>query len=134
VIPTLEQPPVLRLTSISRVLPDLQRQERPTPPASCWRHIATLLPPLLVLFRRDVGVRPEGDYSNKYYIKSGETQFTGEKLENSVEPADMTDGESWRCTEVQTYRSTVVQEYSCTDTCCYREDGGSLVLEKGTQA
>ena len=74
-----------------------------------------------------------GDYSNKYYIKSGDTQFTGEKLENSVELADMMDGESWRCTEVQThrrtdvqkYRSTVVQKYSCTDTCCYREDGGS---------
>ncbi len=74
-----------------------------------------------------------GDYSNKYYIKSGDTQFTEEKLENSVEPADTMDGESWRCTEVQThsrtdvqkYRSTVVQKYSCTDTCCYREDGGS---------
>ncbi len=57
-----------------------------------------------------------GDYSNKYYIKSGDTQFTGEKLENSVEPADTVNGESWRCTEVQyrrtgvqTYRSTVVQ-------------------------
>ena len=66
-----------------------------------------------------------GDYSNKYYIKSGDTQFTGEKLENSVEPADILDGESWSCTEVQTYRCTVVQKYSCTDTCCYREDGGS---------
>jgi hypothetical protein len=35
-----------------------------------------------------------GDYSNKYYIKSGGTQFTGEKLENSVEPADILEGES----------------------------------------
>ncbi len=66
-----------------------------------------------------------GDYSNKYYIKSGDTQFTGEKLENSVEPADVLDGESWSCTEVQTHRCMGVQKYSCTDTCCYREDGGS---------
>ncbi len=66
-----------------------------------------------------------GDYSNKYYIKSGDTQFTGEKLENSVEPADTMSGESWRCTDVQKYRCTVVQKYSCTDTCFYREDGGS---------
>ena len=50
-----------------------------------------------------------GDYSNKYYIKSGDTQFTGEKLENSVEPADILDGEAWSCTDVQWYRSTVVQ-------------------------
>ncbi len=55
-----------------------------------------------------------GDYSNKYYIKSGETRFPGEKLENSVEPADMTDGESWRSTEVQTYRRTDVQKYRST--------------------
>ena len=61
-----------------------------------------------------------GDYSNKYYIKSGETQFTGEKLENSVEPADTTDGESWRCTEVQTYRRTDVQKYSGTGVQLYR--------------
>ncbi len=68
-----------------------------------------------------------GDYSNKYYITSGVTQFTGEKLENSVEPADMLDGDvrEYRCTDVQTYRCTVVQKYSCTDTYCYREDGGS---------
>jgi hypothetical protein len=65
------------------------------------------------------------DYSNKYYIKSGDTQFTGEKLENSEEPVDMLDGESWRCTEGQTYRRTDVQKYSRTDTCCYREEGGS---------
>jgi hypothetical protein len=57
---------------------------------------------------------PVGDYSNKYYIKRGETQFPGEKLENSGEPADMTDGESWRCTEVQTYRCTEVQWYRST--------------------
>ncbi len=50
-----------------------------------------------------------GDYSNKYYIKSGDTQFTGEKLENSVEPADRLDGESWRSTDVQKYISTDVQ-------------------------
>ncbi len=62
----------------------------------------------------------EGDYSNKYYIKSGETQFTGEKLENSVEPADMTDGEAWRCTEVQTYRRTEVQKYGGTGVQLYR--------------
>jgi hypothetical protein len=36
---------------------------------------------------------PEGDYSNKYYIKSGETQFVGGKLENSEEPEDMPDGD-----------------------------------------
>jgi hypothetical protein len=36
---------------------------------------------------------PEGDYSNKYYIKSRETQFVGGKLENSVEPEDMPDGD-----------------------------------------
>jgi hypothetical protein len=52
-----------------------------------------------------------GDYSNKYYIKSGDTQFTGEKLENSVEPADMMNGESWSSTDVQTYRRTEVQLY-----------------------
>jgi hypothetical protein len=133
VIPTLEQPPVLRLTSISRAPPDLQLQEIPTPPASGWRHIATLLPPSSELHRLDIGVMSEGDYSNKYYIKSGEPQFTGGKLENPVEPADMTNGEPWRCTDVQTYRrtevqkyrSTVVQKYSYTDKCCYREDGGS---------
>jgi hypothetical protein len=62
----------------------------------------------------------EGDYSNKYYITSGETQFTGEKLENSVEPADMTNGESWRCTEVQPYRRTEVQKYSGTGVQLYR--------------
>ncbi len=55
-----------------------------------------------------------GDYSNKYYIKSGDTQFTGEKLENSVEPADRLDGESWGCTEVQTYRRTDVHWYRST--------------------
>jgi hypothetical protein len=52
-----------------------------------------------------------GDYSNKHYIKSGDTQFTGEKLENSVESADTVNGESWRRTEVQWYSSTVVQIY-----------------------
>jgi hypothetical protein len=101
----------MRLASISRAPPALQRQETPTPPASCWRLIATRLPPSSELFRLDIGVIPVGDYSNKYYIKSGETQFIGEKLENSVEPADMLDGESWRCTEVQTYRRTEVQLY-----------------------
>ena len=55
-----------------------------------------------------------GDYSNKYYIKSGDTQFTGEKLENSVESADTVNGEPWRCTEVQTYRRTEVQWYRST--------------------
>ncbi len=61
-----------------------------------------------------------GDCSNKYYIKSGDTQFTGEKLENSVEPADMLDGEAWRCTGVQTYRRTDVQMYSSTEVQLYR--------------
>ncbi len=61
-----------------------------------------------------------GDYSNKYYIKSGDTQFTGEKLENSVEPADTMSGDSWRCTEVQTYRRTEVQMYSGTEVQSYR--------------
>ncbi len=61
-----------------------------------------------------------GDYSNKYYIKSGDSQFTGEKLGNSVEPADMSDGESWRCTEVQKYRRTDVQMYSGTEVQLYR--------------
>jgi hypothetical protein len=111
----------MRLASISRAPPALQRQETPTPPASCWRLIAARLPPPSELFRLDIGVIPVGDYSNKYYIKSGVNQFTGEKLENSVEPADMLDGESWRCTGVQTYRRTDVQKYSCTDTCCYIE-------------
>ncbi len=92
-IPTLEQSPVVRLTSISRAPPALERQETPTPPASRWRLIATQLPPSSELFRLDIGVTPVGDYSNKYYITSGVTQFTGEKLENSVEPADMLDGE-----------------------------------------
>jgi hypothetical protein len=114
VIPTLEQSPVKRLTSISRAPPALQRQETPTPPASQWRHTATRYPPSSELFRLDIGVIPVGDYSNKYYIKSGDTQFTGEKLENSVEPADRLDGESWRRTKVQTYRSTDVQWYRST--------------------
>jgi hypothetical protein len=99
----------MRLTSISRAPPALQRQGTPTPPASRWRLIATRLPPSSELFGLDIGVIPVGDYSNKYYIKSGDTQITGEKLENSVEPADMLDGESWRCTEVQMYRRTDVQ-------------------------
>ncbi len=63
---------------------------------------------------------PEDDCSNKYYIKSGETQFVGEKLENSVESADMLDGESWRSTEAQTYRRTEVQKYSGTEVQWYR--------------
>ncbi len=63
---------------------------------------------------------PVGDYSNKYYIKSGDTQFTGEKLENSVESADMLNGESWRSTEVQTYRRTEVLKYSGTEVQLYR--------------
>jgi hypothetical protein len=79
-------------------------RDPPTPPASQWRLIATRLPPSSELFRLDIGVTPVGDYSNKYDIKSGDTQFIGEKLENSVEPADILDGESWRCTEVQLYR------------------------------
>ncbi len=58
----------------------------------------------------------EGDYSNKYYIKSGETQL----LEKSVEPADMPNGESWRCTEVQMYRRTDVQKYCGTGVQLYR--------------
>ncbi len=61
-----------------------------------------------------------GDYSNKYSIKSGDTQFTGEKLENSVEPADRLDGESWRCTEVQMYRRTDIQLYSGAEVQLYR--------------
>ncbi len=61
-----------------------------------------------------------GEYSNKYYIKSGDTQFTGEKLENSVEPADRVDGESWRCTKVQLYRRADVQMYSGTEVQAYR--------------
>ena len=52
----------------------------PHPPASRWRHTATRRPPSSELFRLDIGVIPVGDYSNKYYIKSGDTQFTGEKL------------------------------------------------------
>jgi hypothetical protein len=120
VIPTLEQSPVMRLTSILRAPPALQRQETPTPPASCWRHTATRHPPSSELFRLDIGVIPVGDYSNKYYIKSGDTQFTGEKLENSVEPADRLDGESWRCTEVQLYRRTDLQMYSGTEVQSYR--------------
>jgi hypothetical protein len=64
---------------------------------------------------------PEGDYSNKYYIKSGEMQFTGEKLENSVEPADMTHGEAWRRTDVQAYRCTDVQKYRGTEVQLYRQ-------------
>jgi hypothetical protein len=110
----------MRLTSISRAPPDLQRQETPTPPASRWRLIATLLPPFSELFRLDIGVIPVGDYSNKYYIKSGDTQFTGEKLENSVESADTVNGETWRCTKVQTYRRTEVQKYSGTGVQLYR--------------
>ncbi len=98
-----------RLTSISQAPPALQRQETPTPPASRWRHTATQRPPSLELFRLDIGVLPVGDYSNKYYIKSGDTQITGEKLENSGEPADRLGGESYRRTDVQWYRSTVVQ-------------------------
>ena len=119
-IPTLEQSPVMRLISILRAPPVLQRQETPTPPASCWRHIPTLLSPASELNRLDIGVMSEGDYSNKYYITSGETQFTGEKLENSVETAKMSNGESWRCTEVQTYRRTDVQMYSGTEVQLYR--------------
>ncbi len=110
----------MRLTSISRAPPALQRQETPTPPAFRWRLIATRFPPASELFRLDIGVIPVGDYSNKYYIKSGDTQFTGEKLENSVEPANMLDGESWSCTEVQTYRRTDVQMYSGTEVQLYR--------------
>jgi hypothetical protein len=116
VIPTLEQPPVLRLTSISRVPPDLQPQDIPISPASQWRLKATLSPPSLELHRPDIGGMSERDYSNKYYITSGEIQFTVqmEKIGMLSEPADMNNGESWReyrCTDVQLYRSTEVQMY-----------------------
>ncbi len=48
-------------------------------------------------------------------------QFTGEKLENSVEPADMTHGEAWRRTDVQAYRCTDVQKYRGTEVQLYRQ-------------
>jgi hypothetical protein len=68
VIPTLGQPPVSRLTSISRVPPDLQPQDIPASPASQWRLKATLSPSPLDLHRPDIGGMSERDYSNKYYI------------------------------------------------------------------
>ncbi len=66
----------MRLTFISRGPPDLQSQDIPAPPASQWRLKATLSPPPLDLQMSDIGGMSERDYSNKYYIKSGETQFT----------------------------------------------------------
>jgi hypothetical protein len=118
----LEQPPVLRLTSISRVPPDLQPQDIPTPPASEWRLKATLSPPPSELYRPDIGGMSECDYSNKYYITSGETQFTVQR-EEAGRLSGASGYEQWRimervqkygCTDVQPYRSTVVQPYSCT--------------------
>ncbi len=114
-IPTLEQPPVLRLTSISRAPPDLQPQDIPISPASQWRLKATLSPPPLKLHRPDIGGMSERDYSNKYYITSGETQFTVQMEESGMLSGD-SGHEQWRIMErVQMYRSTEVQPYRSTD-------------------
>ncbi len=79
----------------------------------------------------DIGDMSERDYANKYYIKSGETQFSVQ-----MEQAGMLSGtsghEQWKMMErVQKYRRTEVQLYSCTDKCCSREDGGSWFNKKG---
>jgi hypothetical protein len=59
----------------------------------------------------------ERDYFNKYYITSGETQFTVQ-MEKAGRLSGVSGHEQWRimervqkyrCTAVQTYRSTIVQ-------------------------
>ncbi len=81
----------------------------------------------------------ERDYSNKYYITSGDTQFTVQMEESGV-LSGASRHEQWRIKErvqmyrrtaVQLYSSTDVQKYRCTDKCCYREDGGSWFYKKG---
>jgi hypothetical protein len=98
----------------------------------------------------DIGGMSECDYSNKYNIKNGETQFTVQMEETGVisgarrhgqwRPMERvqkyrcTDVQTYRSTEVQTYKSTDAQMYRCIDKCCCREDGGSWFNKKGTQA
>jgi hypothetical protein len=73
----------------------------------------------------------ERDYSNKYFITSGETQFTVQ-MEESGMLSGASGHEQWRIMErVQWYSSKDVQKYRCTDKCCYREDGGSWFYKKG---
>jgi hypothetical protein len=81
---------------------------------------------------------PKRDYSNKYYLKSGETQFTVQMEKTGVNIGVVVHGQ-WRqmegvqkysCTEVRMYRCTDVQMYRSTGKCCYREDGGSWFNKK----
>ncbi len=60
------------------------------------------------LHRSDIGDVSERDYSNKYYVKTRETQFTGQMEEIGVPlESEYTDnGDIWR-----EYRSTEVQMY-----------------------
>ncbi len=103
---------MLRLTTISRAPPDLQPQDIPTLPASKWRLKATLLPSSSELHRPDIGGMSERDYSNKYYITSGEIQFIVQ-MEKAGRLSGASRHEQWRTmerrTEVQMYRSTVAQ-------------------------
>ncbi len=130
---------MLRLTSISRVPTDLQPQDIPISTASQWSLNATLSPPPLELHRPDIGGMSERDHSNKYYITSGEAQFTVQMEEPGM-LSGASGHEQWRIMErvqmyrrtvVQSYRSTDIQKYRCTDKCCDREDGGSWFYKKG---
>ncbi len=61
------------------------------------------------------------DYSNKYYIESGETQFTGQMEDTGVTIGARIHGQ-WRHMEgVQKYRRTDVQMYRSTDVQMYRQ-------------
>jgi hypothetical protein len=69
---------------------------------------------------------PKRDYSNKYYLKSGETQFTVQMEKTGVNIGVVVHGQ-WRqmegvqkysCTEVRIYRCTDVQMYRSTGKCC----------------
>jgi hypothetical protein len=87
----------------------------------------------------DIGGMSESDYSNKYYINNGETQFTVQMEETGMTIGARRHGQwrpvegvqKYRRTEVQMYRCTEVQMYRYTDRCCYREDGGSWFNKKG---
>jgi hypothetical protein len=70
--------------------------------------------------RPDIGGMSERDYSNKYYITSGEIQFTVQ-MEESGMLSGASGHEQWRIMErVQMYRSTEVQKYRSAEVQMYR--------------
>jgi hypothetical protein len=79
------------------------------------------------LHRPDIGDVSERDYSNKYYIKTGETQFTVQMEETGVTIGVRIHGQWRHMEEVQKYRSTDIQKYRSTDVQMYRQ----MLLRRG---